>query len=116
MLGSNYRSPDKIVWQGRPDLPSGSCFFQCIQLLDINKKLPAIYDDITFALVGFCCDEGIQRNFGRQGALDGPPAIRHALAKLPLQRQAITCYDAGDVICHHHDLENAQKILFFWVL
>ena len=44
-------------------------------------------------------------------AAEGPNAIRTVLAKLPVQRQQIICYDAGNISCTDGDLEHAQKAL-----
>lgn len=111
MIGSSrYVTPSSSLWQGRADLPHASCFFQVIQLLDLQKPLPAPAKP-AFALIGFCCDEGIRRNFGRVGAAEGPAAIRQALAKMPTQREDIIYYDAGDITCTDGDLESAQQTL-----
>lgn len=111
MIGSSrYSLPVQSPWQGRTDLPEASCFFQVIQLLDLQKPLITPKKP-AFAFIGFCCDEGIRRNKGRVGAAEGPLAIRQALAKMPLQRQTILCYDAGDITCQDGDLESAQKTL-----
>src|SRR5205085_5242806 len=57
------------------------------------------------------CDESIQRDLGRLGALEGPTAIRNRLAKLPIQKQDIFCYDVGNIICTDHDLDASQLAL-----
>lgn len=108
---SRYLPPDPVFWQGRADLPSDSCFYQHVKLLDlltgkIEKTAP-----ITFAILGFKCDEGVQRDLGRTGAFEGPTAIRQRLARLPLQNPAIHCYDAGNILCTDHDLEASQASL-----
>lgn len=58
-------------------------------------------------LVGFASDEGVRRNHGRQGAAQGPPALRNALSSLALH-QPLPLYDAGDVVVDGNDLERAQ--------
>lgn len=105
-----YIPPDKTIWRGRADTPPESAFFQIIQMLnllqaDIEIKQP------TFALIGFKSDEGIKRNNGRIGAAEGPMAIRQAFAKLPIQHQNFSCFDAGNIICSHGNLEEAQQAL-----
>jgi formiminoglutamase len=62
------------------------------------------------AFLGFACDEGVRRNFGRVGAAGGPAAIRNVLSRLPVHGPA-TLYDAGDVVCSGEDLEGAQEDL-----
>jgi formiminoglutamase len=109
---TRYNPPDTKSWQGRPDVPLGSCFFQIIQPLHLNQPLPpAVQEKQAFALIGFCCDEGIRRNLGRPGAAKGPGVIREILAKLPVQKQNFVCYDAGDINCTDGDLENSQAAL-----
>ncbi len=106
---TRYLPPDPHLWQGRPDTPPGSCFFQIIQMLNLlgNKSFDIIQP--TFALLGFKCDEGIRRNLGRIGAIDGPKAICQALAKLPVQKSNFAFFDAGNIICDDGDLEGAQQ-------
>jgi formiminoglutamase len=108
---SRYLPPDPVLWQGRNDVPADSCFYQHMQLLNLLKQQPEKSADLTFAIIGFKCDEGIQRDLGRTGAFEGPTAIRQRLAKLPVQKPSIHCYDAGNIICSDHDLETSQEAL-----
>src|SRR3990167_8600635 len=96
---SRYLPPDPTAWQGRGDLPPDSCFYQHMRLLNLLTQKPEKTAPIVFALVGFKCDEGVQRDLGRVGAFEGPTAIRQKLAKLPVQKTNIHCYDAGNIIC-----------------
>src|SRR5574340_1290534 len=59
------------------------------------------------ALIGFSCDEGVRRNGGRTGAVEGPAALRAALANVPLDGEP-ALYDAGDIVCDNGALEAAQ--------
>jgi formiminoglutamase len=108
---TRYLPPDPNVWQGRPDLPAASCFFQIVKTLNLLNTHPTITNQPAFALIGFRCDEGIKRNHGRVGAAEGPAAIRQALSKLPVQKQNIQIYDAGSITCADGDLEASQKAL-----
>lgn len=107
---NRYLPPASANWQGRKDLPPESCFFQVMQLLDLRESI-ATPSALSFALLGFCCDEGVQRNHGRVGAAKGPAAIREALAKMPLHRHDIALLDAGDISCTDGNLEEAQSAL-----
>ena len=113
MTWSNrYTPPDAKNWTGRIDSPPNSCFFQIMKLLDLNGALPEPEERATtIALLGFCCDEGIKRNHGRIGAAEGPGLIRDVLGKMPIQKQKMICYDAGDITCTDGDLESAQQAL-----
>jgi formiminoglutamase len=108
---SRYLPPDPTVWQGRTDIPVDSCFYQHMQLLNLLSQKPEKSSPAAFAIVGFKCDEGVQRDLGRTGAFEGPTAIRQRLAKLPVQKPNIVVYDAGNVICTDHDLEASQEAL-----
>lgn len=107
---SHYVPTEKNLWQGRADSPRDSCFFQIVQMFDLSQLKTVPDNTRKFALVGFCCDEGIRRNQGRTGAAQGPHAIRTLLAKLPVPHN-ITFYDAGNIICENGDLEGAQQVL-----
>jgi formiminoglutamase len=112
---TRYHPPELNIWQGRADSPANACFFQTIKLLDLtHTRIPDVTHDNAenvFCLVGFCCDTGVRRNFGRMGAASGPDAIREALARLPIQKPNFTCYDAGNIDCSDEDLEAAQAAL-----
>lgn len=129
-----YQPPQSSHWQGRSDAPKNSAIFQIVQfiyLLDDSIKLDHLVKNShsqskkthsqseqinpnqknTFALLGFCCDEGVRRNFGRTGAAEGPDAFRKSFAKLPVHDPTLTFYDAGDVMCNNGNLEDAQNAL-----
>jgi formiminoglutamase len=108
---SRYLPPDPITWQGRIDVPADSCFFQHMRMLNLLTQKPETTKNLAFAILGFKCDEGVQRDLGRTGAFEGPIAIRQRLAKLPLQKSNVICYDAGNVVCTDHDLEASQLVL-----
>lgn len=111
-----YKLATKEAWTGRTDTHDGALglrWHQAIQNLDLSKAIPTVASgDIAFAFLGFCCDEGVSRNMGRTGAVAGPGAIRTAMASfahhLP---EHIKLYDAGDVLCTNHKLEEAQEQL-----
>jgi formiminoglutamase len=92
------------LWQGRIDPEADSPrWHQRIQALRADSQ-PGV------ALLGFASDEGVRRNHGRVGAVNGPLAMRKALANLAWHRQG-AAYDAGDVLCAAGDLEGAQARL-----
>lgn len=109
---SRYQPVDPGIWMGRQDIPDDSCFYQQIKILNLLQESPEKpVVDGTFAILGFKCDEGVNRDLGRKGACEGPTAIRKRLARLPIQKSNLICYDVGDIICSDHDLEAAQKAL-----
>ena len=108
---NRYHPPVASLWQGRADAEGASSFFQITQMLDLNKPLPPLTEKSSFALIGFCSDEGVKRNLGRVGAAEGPDAIRQMLAKLPVQKKHFSCYDVGNITCDDGDLEKSQAAL-----
>jgi formiminoglutamase len=108
---TRYLPPDPSLWQGRADTPPDSSFFQVTQMLNLLDNISIDVSQPTFACIGFQCDEGIRRNLGRVGAAEGPPVIKQALAKLPIQKHSFAVYDAGTIVCKDGDLESAQQAL-----
>lgn len=107
----NYKKPDSTKWTGRT---SG-------EELYLHEKVVCVPADETvstkgknkvFALLGYACDEGVRRNHGRVGAVDGPNAIRTQLGKLANHLDTKTDFwDIGDVTCPDKDMEASQKEL-----
>jgi formiminoglutamase len=104
---SRYAPPNPSLWQGSAD----SCFHQYVECVNLLDQQAEKTSPLCFGLIGFKCDEGMQRDLGRSGASEAPTAIRCELAKLPMQNMLIQCYDFGNVICDDHDLEASQEAL-----
>jgi formiminoglutamase len=108
---TRYLPPDPNQWRGRPDTPNSALFYQMMQMMNLLEGKAFEIAPPTFALLGFRCDEGIRRNHGRVGAVEGPAAIRHALGRMPIQKPSFHFYDAGSITCADGDLEASQKAL-----
>lgn len=108
---SRYLPADPTIWRGRANMPPHACFFQHVRLCNLLTERLEKTAVLTFGLIGFKCDEGIQRDLGRAGAAEGPHAIRQQLAGLPLQKTSIHFYDIGNITCIDHDLESSQTAL-----
>ena len=97
-----YRPPLAFMWSGRKGLPENTCFFQRIELLDMDEDAFPVLEagQKGFAILGFASDEGVRRNQGRVGAVGGPEAIRKALSGMAgrLDESAIIV-DSGDIAC-----------------
>ncbi len=108
-IASNYHSLAQSIWIGRSDSLPGERFFQITQCIDLRQQLltPAQGKN-DYALLGFCSDEGVRRNFGRIGAMKGPNAIRQAMANLATHNQNLRLFDVGNIVCENNDLEYAQ--------
>src|SRR3990167_68913 len=110
-LLKNYHPADLSLWQGRLDANLNEYYYQIIKPLDLNNSISLTPG---LALLGFACDEGVRRNLGRPGAIQGSQLIKQCLAKLPLHKE-IKIYDAGTISCSDTDLETAQYNLGFAV-
>ncbi len=90
-------------WRGRVDLPEDASTRRWHQWVRpaVAGAAPGV------AVLGFACDEGVRRNHGRVGAVEGPAALRAMLSNLPVLNTA-PLYDAGTVTCPDGDLEAAQ--------
>ncbi|SDD87430.1 formimidoylglutamase [Sporomusa acidovorans] len=116
MLNNRYVPADMSVWRGRIDSEDNYDAFrwhQWIRAINLNSpdRLP-VAGKLGFVLLGFCCDEGIRRNYGRTGAAKGPDAIRRELANLPCNfSQEVLLFDGGNILCPDEDLEASQAAL-----
>ena len=95
---------DMSPWQGRVDSEEATPALRWHQVV---TPLDEQSEPGSKALLGFACDEGVKRNKGRQGAFDGPDAIRKSLANLSFPGDQ-PVYDAGNIECLDADLEAAQ--------
>ncbi|MBW0763346.1 formimidoylglutamase [Mammaliicoccus lentus] len=113
-----YKAVNKDEWTGRTDSETLRSAFRYHQIIDtVNLEQETIepikeFDDqINMALIGFECDEGVARNNGRTGAVDGPKHFRKALSPLPIHNEYLHLTDYGNVVCHKTKLEEAQAEL-----
>ncbi len=88
----------------------GRCDGTQVTHLRIHQIINQHHITPEFTLVGFCCDEGVQRNQGRIGAAAAPDLIRKQLANLPVH-QHVDLEDIGNIYCVNHALEQAQQTL-----
>ncbi|MEX0362435.1 MAG: formimidoylglutamase, partial [Allomuricauda sp.] len=105
----HYSTPKKDNWQGRKSTKN----------LYLHEKVKcAPLDEIpeppkkSITLLGYACDEGVSRNQGRVGAVDGPDAIKNSLGRFPNHLpSAVQLYDAGNITCTQGEMEAAQAKL-----
>lgn len=111
MSSKFYKAGSAKHWKGRVDENEGQNglrWHQVIQPVDIDNFQPNA-GKTAFTIIGFCSDEGVSRNKGRNGAVDGPVHLRETCASLAWQfNDKIALYDAGNVMCHNYDLESAH--------
>ncbi|MEO6920634.1 MAG: formimidoylglutamase [Collimonas sp.] len=97
---------NRALWTGRQDIDGAGDtrrLHQVVSPFDETSRGGA-------ALIGFACDEGVRRNYGRVGAAHGPDAIRRMLAALPAHGIEHV-FDAGNLTCDDEQLEQAQQRL-----
>ena len=92
------------LWQGRVDThePSPAPRWHQ-QIQPLTEQSPA-----GIALLGICSDEGVRRNQGRPGAVNGPDAVRRALAPLAWHLGR-SVYDDGNLYCQDQQLEQLSE-------
>ena len=108
-----YRSPDPALWNGKlSDPPSHNQYWYEVIKFYHNglEHLKSERLNSDFGILGYACDEGVKRNNGRQGAVNGPKAIREQLSKLSAQFSEKTVTDYGDIVAHENNIELAQKL------
>ena len=101
-----YSPPTPTNWHGRSSPNSKPQYWheivQCLAIENLDSNL-------DFGLLGYVCDEGVRRNYGRVGAAEGPQAIRLQLAKLPIHFEHKQIADFGDVVCEDGNMEACQN-------
>lgn len=112
----NYKPTGAGVWTGRTDGASVEQlrWHQVIRTANLlEAALPPLKEGQKgVAFLGFASDEGVRRNKGRVGAVEGPAALRKVMGGFPVHFPDETVLlDAGDVICVNQELENAQAVL-----
>lgn len=92
------------AWSGRDDgpQPEHARWHHAMREYEVDA-VPGI------AVIGFASDEGVRRNEGRPGQVDGPDALRTALAPLAFDTM-LRVYDAGTVVAGT-ELEDGQERL-----
>lgn len=106
-----YTPPSPDNWTGRVD---GSDWdhlrwHQVVECIHLDEA-----EDLSdrFVLLGYACDEGVQRNLGRVGAAKAPTTLRKSLSNLPfLPGQQTGMVDVGDIHCQDKNLEASQEAL-----
>ena len=112
-----YQPPKQTIWQGREDTNDGEFglrWHQKIETIDLREhQLPKLKaHEKGIVIMGSKCDEGVRRNKGRTGAIDGPDHLRKACCNLADHFHEHTIlFDGGDVACNDGNLEEAQSIL-----
>jgi len=103
-----YSKPLKDNWTGRVSNTQEYLHEKVI----LKNAMDAWYSaesEKSFALLGYACDEGVRRNFGRPGAAKGPNAIRTQLGKLANHlSDKVLILDLGNFNCLNKNMEATQ--------
>lgn len=97
---------DLSLWKGRKDENLGrpNYWYEMVKASSMEEIKPSVNKQL--AILGYAADEGVKRNQGRVGAIDGPDAIRKMLAILPNHFLSPTdILDLGNVVCVDEDLD-----------
>ncbi|OQD43651.1 formimidoylglutamase [Croceivirga radicis] len=104
-----YTSPSPKNWNGRKS-EEQLYLHEKVELVPITEI--ANLKTVQYALLGYACDEGVRRNQGRTGAINGPDAIKKMLGKMPNHLPKDHKFlDVGNVACVETDLEHTQQQL-----
>ncbi|MEJ1929884.1 formimidoylglutamase [Nostoc sp. NIES-2111] len=112
-----YIPADRAAWRARLDGPEPDVWrwHQVVKLHRTGTQgIPALPAGAKgIALMGFASDEGVVRNLGRVGAVEGPQMLRQFCAGLPVHFDAEqnVMLDLGTVVCQNQNLEEAQEEL-----
>ena len=108
-LKIDYKVGNKDNYFGRVSKLENQYWHQDIKVANIKNF--EVDDATNIGLIGYVCDEGVQRNQGRIGAKKGPKSVRNKLGSLPIHFKNKKITDFGDVICVDTYLEDCQKAL-----
>ncbi len=102
--------PGKVKdWKGRETTSASGpqYWYQIMECMDLEHSEGLGRAD--FGIIGYACDEGVRRNFGRVGAKDGPQSFRDKLGGLPHHFEDKSVLDFGNLICIDGDMESCQE-------
>lgn len=95
---------EQTIWTGRLDQEDG----------ELGKRIHQIIKPYTAettnhkVMLGFCSEEGVERNKGRIGAKQAPDSIRKNIANLPVHFSNYSIADFGNILVDE-DLEEARE-------
>ena len=83
---SDYYISAIDCWQGRIDSDRDYDAFrwhQWVRPLNLSEKQEPFEGPLGFAFIGFCSEQGVERNKGRVGTALAPDFIRRQMSNLP---------------------------------
>jgi formiminoglutamase len=106
-----YDPPKPGVWTGRTSGPEGPPQYLHEYIVHQDLREAQVPQGVDCAIIGYCCDEGVRRNQGRVGAVEGPQSIRQSMAKMAWHQPFFNMADLGDLHCKAQQLEEVQEAL-----
>lgn len=114
MLLDHYVSAMEC-WNGRIDSTEDYDAFrwhQWVRPLDLNEPREAFSGKLGFAFIGFCSEQGVERNKGRVGTALAPDFIRRQMSNLPCTfSREVALFDSGNILCQDISMEEGQRLL-----
>ncbi|WP_281991133.1 formimidoylglutamase [Aquimarina aggregata] len=105
----NYQNPNTKLWTGRVS-ENKLYLHEKIKCIPLDLENLKNLKKKTFALLGYQCDEGVRRNQGRIGTVEGPDMIRKMLAPLANHfTDQVELLDVGNLTCTTGNLEETQQ-------
>ncbi|MCW5517206.1 formimidoylglutamase [Muriicola sp. Z0-33] len=106
----SYLPPIAKLWTGR-NSGHGHYMHERVECIPLDGEFSDLRNNAC-GILGYCCDEGVRRNYGRPGAAEAPDTIRKQLAKMPSHLpQSTSLIDFGSVECLNGNMEAAQSFL-----
>lgn len=117
MLDKQFYVSAKDYWSGRVDTDTDYDSFrwhQWVKCIDLNNISTEIEEEIKniklkFCFIGFCSEQGVQRNKGRVGTALAPDFIRKQMSNLPCSfSNEVKLYDAGNIVLSSTESESEE--------
>ncbi|PWG04127.1 formimidoylglutamase [Polaribacter aquimarinus] len=106
-LKVDYKSGCLENYSGRKTTLENQYWYQEINVETIASK--KLNKNIDIGIIGYVCEEGVQRNQGRIGTKNGPKAIRNQLGKVATHFKNKNIIDFGNIICVDNYLEDCHE-------
>lgn len=102
-------------WNGRIDSTEEYDAFrwhQWVKPLDLNRAEEPFAGKLGFGFIGFCSEQGVERNKGRVGTALAPDFIRRQMSNLPCTfSKEVALFDGGNILCQDISMEEGQQLL-----
>ena len=112
---SDYYISAIDCWQGRIDSDRDYDAFrwhQWVRPLNLSEKQKPFEGPLGFAFIGFCSEQGVERNKGRVGTALAPDFIRRQMSNLPcIFSPEVKLFDVGNILCQEISMEEGQRLL-----